>query len=315
MAENRRSWLGRALYWQSAIVTLLTGGFCLLVLLDVHFSLTTQVIVLLGGIVLVGFPHGAFDHLVAQPILSGPLGRWWWVVFVLAYCGLAGMIFIAWAWVPQITLVAFLCVTILHFGLGDTEDGLAPAHVPRILTTLIYGIFPVLLPVSFHSNQASPVLAAMAHMSSEELLPVLSASRWLLPPWAIAFMWVIISRLREHEGIAERLIAVAGFIILPPLLAFGLYFGFGHSIRHVLRLGAWHDPYAPRVAMRWALRVILPASIVCIIGISAFFLFDSEIITGLVAPIFQVIAALTFPHIIVTSWLSRHDQNEINKAT
>lgn len=310
MAKDRRPWLGRALYWQSAIVTILIGCFCVIALLGFEFSLVTQLIVLLGGIVLVGFPHGAFDHLVARPILAGPLGRWWGVVFVVAYCSLAGVVLLAWIWVPQMTLAAFLSATVLHFGLGDADDGLAPATVPRTVTVLTYGSFPLLLPVVFHASQAAPVLAAMANMTPEALLPALYATRWLLPIWVAAFIWVTRARLKEHSGIAERLMTATGFVILPPLLSFGLYFGFGHSTRHVLRLCAWHDPYMPNAALRWALQVIVPASVGCGIGLVYLSGVNSSIAVGVVAQGFQIIAALTFPHMIVTSWLSQSESGD-----
>jgi hypothetical protein len=42
-------------------------------------------------IVLVGFPHGAFDHLVARPVLAQHLGRFWWAPFGLAYLSRPGL--------------------------------------------------------------------------------------------------------------------------------------------------------------------------------------------------------------------------------
>lgn len=305
MAESPRSWLRQSLYWQSVFVSGLIGGFCVLALVGIQFSLIVQIVILLGGMVVTGFPHGAFDHLVARSILAGPLGRRWWVLFVLLYCGLAGVVCLAWVWVPAITLLVFLSATVLHFGLGDIDDGLAPSGVPRMVTVLTYGGLPVLLPLAFHSSEAAPTLAAMAGMTTEVLLPMLSAARWLLPLWITGFIWVATARLSEHTGIVERSVMVCGFLLLPPLLAFGLYFGFGHSVRHVLRVGAWYDPYRPRVAAYWAMQVIIPASIFCSIGIVSLSLINPDITTGLIAPVFQIIAALTFPHMIVTSLLNK----------
>lgn len=305
MAEGRRPWLRQSLYWQSTVVSGLIGGFCVLALVGIQFSLIVQSIILLGGIVLIGFPHGAFDHLVARSILAGPLGQQWWILFVLLYCGLAGIVWLAWIYIPAVTLVVFLSATVLHFGLGDIDDGLAPASVPRMVTILTYGGLPVLLPLAFHSSEAAPTLAAMAGMTTEFLLSALSVTRWLLPLWIMGFVWVTMARLYENNDIFERSMMVCGFLLLPPLLAFGLYFGFGHSVRHVLRVGAWYDPYRPRVAACWAMQIIIPASIVCSIGIALLSLVGSDITTGLISPVFQIIAALTFPHMIVTYFLDK----------
>ncbi len=312
MVESRRPWLGQALHIQSGVSTVLIGGVSLAALLGVTFGLGVQVAVLLAGLVVIGVPHGAFDHFVARPVLQRHLGRAWSVVFVAAYLGLAGLVGLGWIWAPQATLAVFLAATVLHFGLGDAEDGLAPAGVPRRLVVLVYGLLPVLLPVALHAHDAATVLAAMAKMSPDALEPLLHATCWLLPGWAAGFIWVTRTRLREHTGVAERLATAAGFVFLPPLLAFGLYFSLGHSVRHVLRLGAWHDPHHPVSALSWIGQVIAPAAITCAVGLACFAMVDTNVITGLIAPAFRVIASLTLPHMIVTSWLDPQrpaDQN------
>ncbi len=303
MAEDRRPWLGQALHVQSGVSTILVGSLSLAAMMGMTFGLGLQVAVLLAGLVLIGVPHGAFDHLVARPVLERRLGRSWSVIFVTAYLALAGLVLLAWMWVPQTTLVVFLAATVVHFGLGDAEDGLAPDGVPRLVVVLTYGMLPVLLPVAFHAADAAPVLAAMAKMPTDTLEPLLRATQWLVPVWLAAFIWVTRTRLREHRGVAERLTTAAGFLLLPPLLAFGLYFSIGHAMRHVLRLGAWHSPYSQATAFRWIGRVMVPACILCAFGLAGLALVEANVITGLLAPAFRIIAALTLPHMIVTSWL------------
>ena len=92
-------------------------------------------------------------------------------------------------------------------------------------------------------------------------------------------------------------------MLLPSLLAFGLYVGLGHSVRHVLRLGAWRAAEQPKVAARWAATVILPAGAVCAAGLVGLTRLEDDATTGLRAPAFRIIAALTLPHMIVKSWL------------
>lgn len=303
MAEFHQRWLGPALRLQVAIATAGFTAFCALAIIGVRFDLRLQLVVLLAGIVLVGFPHGAFDHLVARPVLRPRLGPFWWLPFLLGYLGLAGAVWLGWIIAPATTLALFLAGSVLHFGLGDTEDGLLPNHVPRLIGIVTYGALPILLPIALHSADAAPVLAAMAGWDPAMMQRVLSSAVWLLPVWVVAFGWIISTAWRERQGIAERLATAAGFVLLPPVLAFGLYFGLGHSVRHVLRLGAWRDPAQPRVAARWVATVMLPASAVCAIGLVSLAWLDDDVTTGLLAPAFRIIAALTLPHMIVTSWL------------
>jgi Brp/Blh family beta-carotene 15,15'-monooxygenase len=303
MAATSHRWLDRALHWQARAASLAIVGFIALAAGGLRFCLTAQITVLLAGIVLVGFPHGAFDHLVARPVLAPRLGRLWWVPFGLAYLGLAGLVWLAWMLAPLPTLVLFLAGSVLHFGLGDIEDGVAPGTVPRWAAVLTYGALPILLPVAFHPLQAAPVLAAIGGIAVPPMAAALSLCLWLVPLWGAAFVWLCVTNRPQGARVVPAAITAAGFVLLPPLLAFGLYFGLVHSPRHLLRLGAWHDPADPRRAAQWAARVVVPASLVCGFGIVGIALTTQDVSIGMLVPIFRIIAALTLPHMIVTSWL------------
>lgn len=296
------SGLGKAMRVQSGLAALLMAGFCAAALAGVRFGAGAQVGVLLTGIVLVGFPHGAFDHLVARPLLRPRLGRRWWVPFGLGYLGLAGLVWLAWLAAPALTLAGFLAASVLHFGLGDVEDGLAPRWVPTAVSVLTYGALPVLLPMALHPSEAAPVLAALAEMPVAAMQDALDAAAWLLPAWGVAFALVVLAAVRENRGVLERLAMAAGFVLLPPLLAFGVYFGAGHAVRHVLRLGAWHGG-PPRAAARWLALTMAPAAVVCAAGIAGLALLGQDTAADVLAPMFRVIAALTLPHMVVTAWL------------
>jgi len=294
--------LAKAMRVQSALAALLMAGFCAAALTGIRFGIGAQVGVLLAGIVLVGFPHGAFDHLVARPLLRPRLGRGWWLPFGLGYLALAGLVWLAWMLAPALTLAGFLAASVLHFGLGDVEDGLAPRRVPVALSVLTYGALPVLLPAALHPADAAPVLAALAETPVAAMQDALGAATWLLPIWCAAFALVVLAAVRERRGVMERLAMAAGFVLLPPLLAFGIYFGAGHAVRHILRLGAWHGG-SPRAAARWLASTILPAAAVCAVGIGGLALLGQDTAADVLAPMFRVIAALTLPHMVVTAWL------------
>ena len=89
-------------------------------------------------------------------------------------------------------------------------------------------------------------------------------------------------------------------------MAFGLYFGLVHSPRHLLRLAAWYDPCHPHQAAWWTAGVVVPAGLVCALGIGGLVLIEPDASIGILVPIFRLIAALTLPHMIVTTWLD-HD--------
>ena len=306
--------LTAALRVQSALAAALMAAFCAAALAGVAFGIGAQVAVLLAAIVLVGFPHGAFDHLVARPLLRPRLGRHWWVPFGLGYLALAGLVWLAWLDAPAATLAGFLAASVLHFGLGDVEDGLAPRRMPVAVSVLAYGALPILLPMALHPADAAPVLAALADIPTSTMQGILGATAWLLPAWAVIFTVVVLAAVRERRGVAERLAMAAGFVLLPPLLAFGIYFGAGHAVRHLLRLGAWHGG-PPRAAARWMAWTMLPAAAACAAGIAGLAWLGRDAAADVLAPVFRVIAALTLPHMVVTAWLDMQPANDVRSGT
>ena len=314
MPAHSHRWLRPALRLQALAAGLALAVCSALAALGLHFDLGLQIGVLLTGIVLVGFPHGAFDHLVARPMLAPRLGRLWWAPFGLAYLGLAGMVWLAWVVAPLPTLVLFLAGSVLHFGLGDTEDGFVPSAVPRWVAVLAYGAVPILLPVAFHPVEAAPVLAAIGGVAAPAMTVALSRSIWLVPIWATVLAWVWHGARPQLAGAIITAISAASFVLLPPLMAFGLYFGLVHSPRHLLRLGAWHDPYDPRRASRWAACVVVPASLVCTLGIVGLVWTMHDTLIGMLVPTFRIIGALTLPHMLVTTWLNADQKQDPGDA-
>ena len=298
-----RVWLGPALRLQTAVAAGVMAVFCIASLAGWRFGAAAQLGVLLSGVIVTGFPHGAFDHLVARPVLQPRLGRAWSLPFLAGYLGLAGLVWLGWQTMPAATLAAFLAASVLHFGLGDAEDGLAPTSVPRAIAVLAYGALPLLLAMALHPAEAAPVLAALAGVSVPVMEHALHGTAWLLPAWAAAFGWVLIAAWQERRGVVERLVTAGCFVLLPPLLAFGLYFAFGHAVRHMLRLGAWHSPRDRQAAARWLTRTAVPAGAACAVGLAALAVAGRDTTVTLLTPGFRVIAALTLPHMIVTTWL------------
>lgn len=303
MAASRNGWLNPALRAQTRGAAFLLAAFCAAAAGGVGLGVTLQLTVLLGGMALVGVPHGAFDHLVARPVLAPQLGAVWWVPFGAGYFGLAALVGLAWWVAPAWTLAGFLAASVVHFGLGDVEDGLAPRAVPRWLAVLVYGATPILLPVALHPDAAAPVLAGLADVPVPAMVAALHPAAWLLPAWAAAFGWVLWAAHREGLGVAERLLTLTAFVVLPPLLAFGLYFTAGHAMRHVLRLGAWYSPVDGRRAAGWLLRTIVPWAVgTALVGVALAWRGD-DLTAAVLVPAFRAIAALTLPHMIVTGWL------------
>ncbi len=320
---STKPWLPSALQWHSWGMVLLLIAACI----AGHFGLGTQSPILAYsmlaiGTVFIGFPHGAFDHWVAARRWASQLGRQWWLLFLAAYLGLTALVLLGWAFAPAVTLSIFLVMSVVHFGLGDVEDGLAPPSVPYSVAVFVRGGTPILLPLSVYPEYTTSLLASLTTLPAATLEP---AIRTLAPPlcipWLLGLGWFLIASLRVSEKdpkavslwrvqTLELLLQAGAFIWLPPLLALALYFCFGHSVRHVLRLGAWHAPLAKQQACRWLLRTLAPAAVLCAIGLGVLWWLYGR--GGEALPVFSIvvrlIAALTLPHMVVCLWLSHRPQ-------
>lgn len=61
---------------------------------------------------------------------------------------------------PATMPVSFLAGSVLHLGLGDTEDVPLPDRVPRWLGIVTHGALPILLPIARHPAAVAPVLGS-----------------------------------------------------------------------------------------------------------------------------------------------------------
>jgi Brp/Blh family beta-carotene 15,15'-monooxygenase len=291
------AWLPQAQRRHTRIATAIVTGACVLAFAPP--GITAQAAILVGGVALVGMPHGSFDHLVARRALRARLGWSWWVAFAVGYGALAGLVWAGWRVAPAATLTLFLALSVLHFGLGDADAASVAGLGRRAGAVIARGALPVLLPLSFHRAAVMPFMTALAGSGAAADAMLIDA-RWLLLPWGLCLVawWPDAARAERREALA----LMAAFVLLPPLLAFALYFCVCHSVRHLLRLGAMLSPGSAAQAWVRGLAVAVPAALLCLVGAAAFAAHGAE---AEVAPMLRLLAALTLPHMVVTLLLEQ----------
>lgn len=104
-------------------------------------EMTTLAVVL----ALFGVPHGATDHLVAASIFRRSFPRAWLLVFVVMYLSMMAAVVLCWRVAPVFSLVCFLLMSVVHWGLGDAEEDLVPTHLLAV-EVCVRGCVPILLP-------------------------------------------------------------------------------------------------------------------------------------------------------------------------
>ncbi|SFU94690.1 beta-carotene 15,15'-monooxygenase, Brp/Blh family [Methylobacterium sp. 174MFSha1.1] len=242
-----------------------------------------------------GVPHGALDGEVAKPFLAPRFGRAWFLVFAAPYLALTAAVLIVWRLAPDLTLAAFLGLSVLHFGREDAGPG-------RPVEALVRGGLPIALPALMQPGETARIFAVVTSTA----MPVLPGW-WTVVAWAwlgLALAWLVLRR--PPPGLLAELAALSlAFRVLPPLSAFGLYFVCLHAPRHMRALAA--DPVrAPAVdGMGRAVVLALPVfGLTLLIGLLLWPTYpQADGTERLLALTLQLLAALTLPHLLLDRWV------------
>lgn len=296
------------------------GGYATAVLLWVAVALAwaapapwaVQAGLLLGGLVLVGAPHGIFDIDVA--LWAAPRrGRVAWLTVLLAgYLGLMIVVAAGWAWAPGATLAGFLAVSVGHFGLEDgPARGACPA-LERGVGAGVRGAAVILGPALLHPASVDAVFAALAGTTPARVEAVTAAvAAPLVAVWVAGLAFTLAGQAKRRAGgeAAELLGLCALFAVAPPLLAFAVYFCGVHAVRHAVEMARLSGARGVRAQAGWAARRMAPVAAVLALGL-AVALAASPRLTGATAASavvwsFRLLAALTLPHLVLTPRLAR----------
>ena len=304
----------------SRIRTLSSAAVAVAILLSIIFSqwlgadsLNWQIV--LATIALaVGIPHGALDHLVTLP-RSAPIRM---AIFIIIYVAIALLAIYA---ILKWNVWGFIFVVVMsatHFGIGDSAflkelDSLKDqtgSRIPAWLYAPAAGLLPVAIPlvnsrssealtkvneslVDWHQGYTTEIILAVAAITTLCLLGLLQRKRY-----------------RDALDIA-LLAALAS--IAPPLVAFAVYFGCWHALRHTARLTSLlpnsESAYLRgRGGQAFVAAVIpgLPALFGTIIFIAVLAGFSQQDLSDKFLWLTLVtIWALTVPHMVVTAKLDR----------
>jgi len=275
-------------------------------------SMQWQVVIAIAALA-IGIPHGALDHLVTLP-KSRPLVM---VGFISVYVLIAIVAVIA---ILEFNVVGFIFVLVLsavHFGIGDAAfiselDRRQPVSVrlPRAIYAISAGSIPVLIPLVNSAStdalaQVNPSLIDWHQGYDQEILTVVITIACI----SIARL-IVRKRIREAVDIGS-LLALA--LLTPPLIAFALYFGCWHAMRHTARLTLSLETsqraYASGNIAAAFLKAVIPGIpalvgtffIAAILAIGGQEFNDDFFWMALV-----VVWALTVPHMAVTANLDRN---------
>jgi Brp/Blh family beta-carotene 15,15'-monooxygenase len=263
----------------------LTGVFVILHVFGLQPGPALSLGLLVGGVVLLGLPHGALDPMVAKQCF-GDRKSFTLPSFYTLYVAAALLYTLVWWRWPAFGLASFLAIAAYHFG-SDWEDR------GSLLSRCAYGSTIVTVPALSHPAQVAVVYEALGVVHPHLLIQVSTVVAVVAGCVAIASAaW-----RRCWSDLMEQLCIVAGAILLQPLLFFVCYFALLHSPRHLL-----HTARSVGISRVATIAQVTAPVLLATLVLAAVFL---VILPGrrmderILYVVFVGLAALTVPHMIL----------------
>ena len=278
-------------------------------LISIELPLSGQIVIAVIAL-LIGIPHGAIDHLITIPRES----RVRFITFIIFYILLAVAAGFAIATWNQIGFQLILVISALHFGFGDsafksewndsrdiTKDGFLKVSA----YALPAGFLPVILPLTDSRalsalNRINPEIANWSGSINQTLRNI---------TLVLALVGLLLLINKNFQASLDLLLLALLSLLAPPLIAFAVYFGCWHAVRHTARL----VPKLPKALLRARstkpvnafISAVIPG-LYAVLGTIALavglMLFRPEYFdTGLLWTILVIIWALTIPHMLTTA--------------
>jgi Brp/Blh family beta-carotene 15,15'-monooxygenase len=291
----------------AAIAVLLFAG---LQISNIEISIKVQVVLAVIALA-IGIPHGAIDHLITIPRDSTRR----FIAFIAIYTLIAIVAALA---IAQWNLIGFQLVVLmsaLHFGFGDSayaNETRAAAEKNGYSSFVLAsyaipaGFLPVVLPLTDRRTldvlqELNPTLINWAGAITE----LLRNSTLVVAVFSI----LLLITTRNNSLAIDLILLLALSLLAPPLVAFAVYFGFWHAIRHTARL----VPKLPSAMQRVStgntfasfFSAVIPGlyAILGIFIIGIFFVArgTTDLSSDFLWVILVIIWALTVPHMATTA--------------
>jgi Brp/Blh family beta-carotene 15,15'-monooxygenase len=286
--------LPKTLFMKYAVKDMLSGiaqhtfGFLPLIvsiffLLCIHYELEwINWSILAIGMILIGIPHGAMDHVLTIPERSIRS----LALFILGYVAKGMIMLVIWIMSPLIGLIIFLIYSMWHFGQAEYEQ--ENVHNPWLLFLRGFAVLSFIL--ASHIPETNTIINALTIPSIPDTAGLLTSS--LLSESSILLLLMTVFIQPRKSTILSTASLLIG-IFLPLLQAFGVYFVFHHSF-----LGWNHLKKGLNKTHLELLELSTPFSITAIGTLFLFFINTGYTLTGFAPLFFVLLSCLSFPHVL-----------------
>ena len=260
----------------------------------------------------IGIPHGALDHLVTLP-KTEPKKM---ALFIIVYVAVAIVAVIGILKFNTVGFILVLFMSAIHFGIGDAafineidKRSEGTKKLNRWFYIPAAGFTPVFIPlVNSASTEAlasvNPSLINWHQGLDSEILFMVSL-------FAILAIGVMVFGKRNREAL-DLIVLLLLAHLAPPLIAFAVYFGCWHAMRHTARLTLSLPRCVENIAQGMLRKAFsnavipgLPALIGTFLAAGLLAISGRDFTDEFFWMALVVVWALTVPHMAVTAKLDR----------
>jgi Brp/Blh family beta-carotene 15,15'-monooxygenase len=181
--------------------------------------------IILLGLMWIGIPHGAVDHLLYKGKTLNSLP-----IFILKYLAIVVFYFALWQFQPLVSLLVFVIYSAFHFGESELEEtGVRVKTIQQYFNAFFTGLSILLFIIGTHYTESIQVIADIQGLQSLHQYQTVYPFQSLL--FAISgFLYLCYQRFNAKQTLFSGLLMIllAG-VFVPLPLAFAFYFVFQHS--------------------------------------------------------------------------------------
>lgn len=201
-------------------------------------ALDFRLTLLITGLVFLGMPHGALDVYILRQIFQTKQKL---LIGLLIYISFSLPILFLWPLYPTACFLFFMTYSLLHFSDSDMQDSNSSLEL-KFIEFLARVSLPFCLPFMFHESETLE-LVSWIHpdvnlLQVKDVFVVLGTiSLVFVLVHTILGLIRFVKNLKEADiTFFEPLVVSVLFISINPLYAFGIYFCFIHSVKHVVNV-------------------------------------------------------------------------------
>ena len=274
-------------------------------------DLTWQVAIALFALA-VGIPHGALDHFVTVPRTNKKIMFIFISIYVLVAC-VAVLAILKW---NVLGFQIVVLMSLVHFGVGDSAflneldrlKGKTSSHLPTTFVVLAFGSIPVVMPL-INSSSTSALSQVNTNLINWHQGFDQGLRSVVLALFIVALVALVVTK--RFRDVIDLFLLAALAVLTPPLIAFAVYFGCWHAMRHTARLTLVLPESLSAFEQGNALKAfwsaVLPGT-PALIGsflVAAGLWIYGEVDKSFFWFVLTIVWALTVPHMIVTAKLDR----------